>query len=131
MSAIDKSQFTALGKRATTFTQFDLIEVSKELTHVSLHSSELSSFCPVTEQPDFYDVLIEIEPNKHTIETKTMKLYLQKFRNQPMFAEALACIIANDIFDSAQPQAVKVSLTQQVRGGIQLKAVAERKQEQA
>ena len=130
MSFVDKSQFTALGKRATVFTQFDLIEVRPELTHVSMHSSELSSFCPVTEQPDFYDVLIEIEPDKYTIETKTMKLYLQKFRNEPMFAEAMACIIANDIFDAAKPRAIKVSLTQQVRGGIQLKAVAERKQDE-
>lgn len=130
MQPIDETQFTALGKRTTTFTQFDLISVGPELTSVTLHSEELTCFCPVTEQPDFYDVVIEIFPQGHTIETKTFKLYLQQFRDQKMFAEALACRIVNDIFDAARPRAVRASLTQQVRGGIQLKAVAERKQDE-
>ena len=57
-------------------------------------SEELSSLCPVTEQPDLSTVVIEYEPDKPCVESKSLKLYLWWFRDRAVFAEALAAEIA-------------------------------------
>ncbi len=80
----------------------------------------------VTEQPDLSTVVIEYEPNRWCVESKSLKLYLWGFRDRAVFAEALAAEIAGEITDTAQPRWVKVTLTQRPRGGIEVQAVSER-----
>lgn len=92
---------------------------------VTFRSNELTSHCPVTQQPDFYHIEIEYRPNKLCVESKSLKLYLQTFRDSAQFAEALAAEIAGDIDAALHPRRIRVTLTQQVRGGLQLTAVAE------
>lgn len=94
---------------------------------VKFESDELTSFCPVTHQPDFNHIIIEFSPDKLCLESKSLKLYLWSFREEAKFAEALAGEIAEDIFKTVQPKWVKITLTQNVRGGLQLTAVAEKK----
>ena len=93
---------------------------------VRFTNDELNSMCPVTEQPDLSTVVIEYEPDSWCIESKSLKLYLWGFRDRPVFAEALAAEIAEEIMVTARPARVTVTLTQQPRGGIELRAVAER-----
>ncbi|RMG91202.1 MAG: preQ(1) synthase [Chloroflexi bacterium] len=84
----------------------------------------MTAFCPVTHQPDFYTVKIQYAPNEQCIESKSLKLYLQSFRGEGKFAEQLASEIAQDIHVQVRPDWVRVVLTQHVRGGIELKAIA-------
>lgn len=92
---------------------------------VRFSSEELTSHCPVTHQPDFYRVFIEYQPAALCVESKSLKLYLQTFRDSAQFAESLAAEIARDIDASIAPRRVTVTLIQQVRGGLQLEVMAE------
>ncbi len=114
------TEYTALGKPATKFEKLDLIATACQF--VEYHSDQLTSNCPVTGQPDFYEVTIQLEADGFGIETKTLKLYLETFRDQQVFCEGLAVKICQDIFDAAQPKRCTVSLVQRRRGGIQITA---------
>lgn len=95
------------------------------VTSVRFETDELSSMCPVTQQPDLSSVVIEYVPAAHCIESKSLKLYLWGFRDRAVFAEALAAEIAAEVMHSAKPAHVRVELAQRPRGGIGLTAVAE------
>ena len=95
------------------------------VTEVRLSSDEVTSVCPVTSQPDLSSIEIAYEPDSWCVETKSLKLYLWGFRQRPVFAEALAAEIANEIMTTARPKRVTVVLTQRPRGGIVVSATAE------
>jgi len=119
-------QLTILGN--TVRHAVEHVEVFPAPAHVTLvtfTNDELASMCPVTQQPDLSTVVIEYVPAEWCIESKSLKLYLWGFRDRAVFAEALAAEIAGEVMQSAQPQHVRVTLTQRPRGGIEVKAVAE------
>ena len=95
------------------------------VTLVTFTNDELTSICPVTQQPDLSTVVIEYVPHQWCIESKSLKLYLWGFRDRAVFAEALAAEIASEVMLTASPHRVAVTLTQRPRGGIEVKAVAE------
>ena len=91
---------------------------------VRFSSDELSSVCPVTGQPDLSSIVIEYAPERHCIESKSLKLYLWGFRDRAVFAEALSAAVAREVWTSAQPQWVRVAVTQRPRGGIELRTTS-------
>jgi 7-cyano-7-deazaguanine reductase len=93
---------------------------------VSMEATEFTSICPRTGQPDFGSVTIEYTPGERCLESKSLKYYLWSYRDEGAFCEALAARIADDVIYAIAPKRVKVSVTQNVRGGIALVAVAER-----
>jgi 7-cyano-7-deazaguanine reductase len=95
------------------------------VTKVIFTSDEVTSFCPVTEQPDFNTVTIEYHPDQLCVESKSLKLYLWTFRDERIFGEGLAHTIAQDLTTTLRPFYVKVTLVQSIRGGLQMTAVAE------
>lgn len=123
------NEFQYLGKKVNEPSKkLDTFACPNNIGTIKFESNEFTSYCPVTHQPDFNHIIIEFAPNKLCIESKSLKLYLWSFRDEAAFAEALAGQIANDIFIAIAPQWVKVTLTQNVRGGIQLSVVAEKKE---
>ncbi len=120
--------FNFLGKKVNAPSkELDTFEKPADVQTVKFESNELTGFCPVTHQPDFYSVIIEFAPDKLCIESKSLKLYLWSFREEAIFAEGMANTIANDIFKAIQPFWCKITLLQNVRGGLQLSVVAEKK----
>lgn len=118
--------FKALGKRVNAPSkELDTFPAPAHVTSVRFTSDELTSFCPVTEQPDFNHVEIEYQPHKLCVESKSLKLYLWSFREERIFGEGLAGQIAADIVAALEPHYCRVTLTQNIRGGMQLTAVAE------
>jgi 7-cyano-7-deazaguanine reductase len=105
--------------------ELDTFPAPAHVTLVRFASEELTSFCPVTAQPDFYRVEIEYVPDALCVESKSLKLYLWSFRDEQMFAEQLSAMIAQDLVDALQPFSVKVTLLQSIRGGLELTSVAE------
>jgi 7-cyano-7-deazaguanine reductase len=93
---------------------------------VSFRSEEIGALCPVTNQPDLYTIEITYEPNGKCVESKTLKLYLTRFRNEGIFGEAIAATIADDLFEALKPHRLSVRAIQQVRGGLQMTTVASR-----
>ena len=118
---------TILG--STVREAIDHVEVFPAPAHVTtvrFTTDELASICPVTAQPDLSKVVIEYQPDQFCIESKSLKLYLWRFRNMAVFAEALAAEIAGEVMTTVKPVWVRVELTQRPRGGIEVHAVAER-----
>lgn len=119
---------TVLGR--TVRHAIDHVEVfpaPADVTTVRMSSDELASMCPVTKQPDLASVVIEYRPRRWCVESKSLKLYLWGFRDRAVFVEALAAEIAGEIAETAQPEWVKVTITQRPRGGIEVQAIAERR----
>jgi len=96
------------------------------VTQVEMTSDELTAVCPITAQPDFYVARIAYRPDALCLESKSLKLYLARFRNEGAFAEALAVQIRDDVAAALQLEAaaVTVTLTQKARGGITITATA-------
>jgi 7-cyano-7-deazaguanine reductase len=96
---------------------------------VRFTTDELMSLCPVTGQPDISSLVIEYQPDRRCIESKSLKLYLWSFRDRKVFCEGLAAEIATEVMRIAEPHEVRVTVTQHPRGGIVTEAVAERRRE--
>ncbi len=121
-------ELVSLGKTGRVFKGLDplpLYERGKNkmlFRKITFTTTELTSYCPVTKQPDIYQIIIELYPLNESIETKSLKLYFESFRDTAIFAEDLAVKIAEDVFEACKPVQVVVMVSQNVRGGIQLSA---------
>ena len=91
---------------------------------VEMTSDELTATCPITAQPDFYVATIEYEPQALCLESKSLKIYLSRFRGEGAFCEALAVQIRDDVATALELEApaVEVTLVQKRRGGIVITA---------
>ncbi len=91
---------------------------------VDMTSDELTAVCPVTGQPDLYVATVEYWPDTLCIESKSLKLYLSRFRNEAHFCEALAVRIRDDVAKALDlpSEKVQVTLRQKARGGITITA---------
>jgi 7-cyano-7-deazaguanine reductase len=94
------------------------------VSRVELTSDELAAVCPVTGQPDMYVATIEYSPGPLCLESKSLKLYLNGFRNEGAFCEALAVRIRADVAEALELslEDVRVTLKQKARGGISITA---------
>lgn len=81
-------------------------------------AEEFTSLCPKTGHPDFGTVLIRFSPAKTCVELKSLKLYLQTFRTQGIFYEALTNRIADDLYKAMKPRWLIVETQWKGRGGI-------------
>jgi 7-cyano-7-deazaguanine reductase len=96
------------------------------VSKVEMMSDELVAVCPITGQPDLYTASIVYEPRDRCLESKSLKLYLNGFRNDGVFCEALAVKIRDDVAEALGLEAdrVHVTLVQKARGGITITASA-------
>lgn len=90
---------------------------------VEFTTDELTALCPVTGQPDFYDLKLSYRPREALLESKAMKLYLWGFREEGVFAEDMAATLLKDLVAACDPQEMTVDLTQQVRGGLKIRTI--------
>lgn len=94
--------------------------------YVIRHSApEFTSRCPVTGQPDFGTVLIEYVPAKLCVELKSLKLYLQSFREQGIYYEAVTNRILDELVEVLAPRRIRVETHWNARGGMTSVIVAE------
>lgn len=119
-------QFEALGRSGVNDIggKLETFPKPRYTCDVTMTSDEVTAVCPVTGQPDQYTVAIMYTPNDLCIESKSLKLYLQAFRNQGVFCEQLASDIAVHIAEASVPESVRVTVTQKSRGGIVIEATA-------
>ncbi len=91
---------------------------------VEMVSDELTAFCPITHQPDFYTATLAYEPGGLCLESKSLKIYLSRFHDRGVFCEALAVQIRDEVADALQldRSRVRVTLRQKARGGITITA---------
>lgn len=79
---------------------------------------EFTSRCPVTGQPDFGTVVVEYVADKLCVELKSLKLYLQSFRESGIFYEAVTNLILDDLAAALRPRRLRVETRWNPRGGI-------------
>ena len=92
---------------------------------IRFQTAEVTSLCPVTDQPDFYAVTIDYIPDRRCLESKSLKLYFVSFRNAGLFAEAMANRILDDLIAACAPRWMKVHCLMNPRGGISLEVTAQ------
>src|ERR1700759_846645 len=69
---------------------------------------EFTSICPVTGQPDFGILMIDYAPKDWILESKSLKLFLQSFRNHGAFHEACTIQVAKRIIDAIAPTWLRI-----------------------
>lgn len=79
---------------------------------------EFTSLCPVTGQPDFAHIVVDIVANKWLLESKSFKLYLFSFRNHGAFHEDCTVRIGKDIAATIKPRYLRIGGYWYPRGGI-------------
>src|SRR5689334_14270065 len=79
---------------------------------------ELTSLCPKTGQPDFGTVTFTYTPAARCVELKSLKLYLQRFRDHGVFYETIVNRLLDDFVAACQPVRCRVVGAFTPRGGI-------------
>ena len=92
-----------------------------EIVHTA---HEFTSLCPVTGQPDFGTLTFRYVADRKCVELKSLKLYLQGFRNEGVFYEALVNRLLEDLVALLGPRRLEVRGEFSVRGGLSTVVVA-------
>jgi 7-cyano-7-deazaguanine reductase len=92
---------------------------------IAINCPEFTSVCPRTGQPDFGEITIEYCPGRTCIELKSLKYYMQSYRNRGIFYEALTNEILDDLSGQCRPRWMKVTSKFTPRGGINTIVTAE------
>lgn len=85
---------------------------------IEITAPEFTSVCPRTGQPDFGTLTITYTPDKKCVELKSLKFYLQSYRNQGIFYEHVTNTILDDLVATIQPRFMKIEATFSARGGM-------------
>jgi 7-cyano-7-deazaguanine reductase len=79
---------------------------------------EFTSLCPKTGQPDFGTITFIYTPADRCVELKSLKLYLQRFRNEGVFYEHIVNRLLDDFVSACRPRRCRVAGAFTPRGGI-------------
>jgi 7-cyano-7-deazaguanine reductase len=79
---------------------------------------EFTAVCPKTGQPDFGTIRIRYVPDRVCVELKSLKLYLQGFRNRGIFYEHVTNLILDELVAAVKPRRMSVEGEFHARGGI-------------
>ena len=121
----DTSGLTQLGSRAVQPQNPDEAVLERipnpqkgVLYVVRFTAPEFTSLCPVTGQPDFAHLVIDYVPGAWIVESKSLKLYLNAFRNHGAFHEDCTIAIARRLIEALGPQWLRIGGYWYPRGGI-------------
>ena len=79
---------------------------------------EFTSLCPKTGQPDFGTITFSYVPDRLCVELKSLKLYLQRYRDQGTFYETVVNRLLDDFVKACSPRRCKIVGAFTPRGGI-------------
>ena len=85
---------------------------------------EFTSVCPKTGLPDFGTITIRYMPKESCLELKSLKEYLQSYRNLGIFQENIVNRVLEDVVRWAKPVWAEVKGDFRPRGGISTVVVA-------
>ena len=87
---------------------------------------EGTSLCPRSGFPDFWTAHIWYVPQKYLVELKSLKIYINKFRNESHYHEELAHLILRDLVEVLRPHYLKIVMDYTRQGNIQTDVIVER-----
>ena len=85
---------------------------------INFEMTEFTAVCPFSDFPDFATIKLEYVPNERCIELKSLKLYINSFRNVKVFHEHVINIILEDFVAACDPLKVEIEGDFHVRGNI-------------
>jgi 7-cyano-7-deazaguanine reductase len=85
---------------------------------IEIRCPEFTSLCPKTGQPDFGVLTFTYTPAAKCVELKSLKLYLQQFRNEGIFYEHVTNRILDDLVAVVEPKRMTLVAAFTPRGGI-------------
>jgi 7-cyano-7-deazaguanine reductase len=85
---------------------------------IEFEMPEFTAICPFSEFPDFAIIRLEYVPNERCIELKSLKLYINSFREVKVFHEHVINIILEDFVKACDPLKVEIEGDFHVRGNI-------------
>ncbi len=85
---------------------------------INFELPEFTCICPFSDFPDFATIRIEYIPNERCIELKSLKLYINSFRDVKIFHEHVINIILEDFVKACDPLSVEIEGDFNVRGNI-------------
>ena len=91
--------------------------VGREIT-VSFEMPEFTCVCPFSDFPDFASIRLSYTPNERCVELKSLKLYVNSFREVKVFHEHVINVILEDFVRACDPLAVEIEGDFNVRGNI-------------
>lgn len=86
------------------------------VTHFEI--PEYTCLCPRSGFPDFATIIVDYVPDKSVVELKSLKLYINAFRNRQISHEASANAILDDLVALLSPRWMRVVGDFTVRGNI-------------
>ncbi|MDP9045046.1 MAG: preQ(1) synthase [Pseudomonadota bacterium] len=89
---------------------------------------EFTCHCPLTGQPDFAHITVDMVADRLCVELKSLKMYMWSFRNEGAFHEKVTNDILDDLVRVTEPRFVRITAKWFVRGGIYTNVVAEHRQ---
>jgi len=95
---------------------------------IAIRCPEFTSVCPKTGHPDFGEIAIRYVPGESCIELKSLKYYLNGYRNEGIFYEAATNQILDDLVAACHPRRMTVTGAFTARGGITTTVIAEHRQ---
>src|SRR5919197_2769330 len=85
---------------------------------INFEIPEFTAICPFSDFPDFATIKLEYVPNEHCIELKSLKLYINSFRNVKIFHEHVINRILDDFVRACDPLEVNIEGDFNVRGNV-------------
>jgi 7-cyano-7-deazaguanine reductase len=85
---------------------------------INFEIPEFTAICPFSDFPDFAVIRLEYVPNEHCVELKSLKLYINSFRNVKIFHEHVINVILEDFVAACDPLSVEIEGDFHVRGNI-------------
>ncbi len=113
----DKEQAASRGPTAELLETFENPHPQRDYV-IETICPEFTSLCPKTGQPDFGTLTISYVPDRLCFELKSLKLYLQQFRNHGAFYEDVTNRILDDLVAATKPRSMKITAAFTPRGGI-------------
>lgn len=85
---------------------------------VEFEMPEFTAICPFSDFPDFGTIRLKYIPNKLCVELKSLKLYINSFRQVKIFHEHVVNVVLEDFVAACDPFAVEIEGDYHVRGNI-------------
>ena len=86
--------------------------------HIKFDIPEFTCVCPFSDFPDFATIRLDYVPNERCVELKSLKLYVNSFREVKVFHEHVINVILEDFVRACDPLAVEIEGDFNVRGNI-------------
>jgi len=91
---------------------------------VNISGDEFTTVCPITGGPDFGSIEINYSPDEWIVESKSLKLYLGSYRQEPTFHEKVVAKVCYDLRVLLIPKWIEVKGNFKPRGGLAIKPSA-------